>query len=213
MDSSHAQTTSQISRLAAVGRASGDAVKAGTRSSGSLTRSQAARRLGVSVTTLRRMEGDLLHPEKGPGGVRLFDLAEVEAAFVRVRASRHSTTVEDGELAAEVFALFDEGLNPVDVVKRMRVAPDVVERLQSQWARMRRSVLLSPEVRARLEDALLGETDSGVDRWALKTAEDVEAALTKAAAPTECAKCHDNPAFLCRRCAKEYAARAATHES
>jgi hypothetical protein len=209
MDSSHAQTTSKISRLAAGGRISVDAVTAGARPVGSLTRSQAARRLGVSVTTLRRMEGDLLHPEKGPGGVRLFDLAEVEAAFVRVRASRHATAVEDGELAAEIFALFDEGLNPVDVVKRLRVGPDVVERLQTQWARMRRSVLLSPEVRARLEDALLGETDTGVDRWALKTAEDVEAALTTAAAPTECVKCHENPAFLCRRCAKEYRASTA----
>ncbi len=39
--------------------------------------------------------------------------------------------------------------------------------------RMRRSVLLSSEARARLEDALLGETDAGVDRWALKTAEDI----------------------------------------
>jgi hypothetical protein len=178
----------------------------GTLPSGRLTRSKAARRLGVSVTTLRRMEGDLLHPEKGPGGVHLFDVSEVEAAFVKVRSSRQGTFAADGEIAAEVFALLDDGLNPVDVVRRMRVSPEVVEHLQTQWVRMRRAVLLPPEARTRLEDALLGETDTGVDRWALKTAEDVEAALTAAAAPTECARCHENPAFLCRRCAKEYAA-------
>src|SRR5438477_12592565 len=69
---------------------------------GRLTRSQVARRLGVSVTTLRRMEGAQLHPEKGPGGVRLFDVAEVEAAFVRFRTVRQGATGGGGEIAAEV---------------------------------------------------------------------------------------------------------------
>jgi hypothetical protein len=38
----------------------------------------------------------------------------------------------------------------------------VVERPQNQWARMCRVLLLSPEARARSEDALLGERDTGV---------------------------------------------------
>ena len=98
----------------------------GALSPGRLTRSKAARRLGVSVTTLRRMEGDLLHPEKGPGGVRLFDVSEVEAAFVKVRSARQGAIAADGEIAAEVFALLDDGLNPVDVVRQLHISPDVV---------------------------------------------------------------------------------------
>ena len=91
-----------------------------------------------------------------PVGVRLFDAAEVEAAFVRVRAVRQGPAGDSGEIAAEVFALLDEGLNPVDVVTRTRFGPDLVEHLQGQWARMRRALILSPESRARLETALLG---------------------------------------------------------
>jgi hypothetical protein len=174
---------------------------------GRLTRSQAARRLGVSVTTLRRMEGGVLHPEKGPGDVRLFDVSEVEAAFLRIRSSRPGITVADGEVAAEVFGLLDDGLNPVDVVKRTHVAPDIVEQLQVQWARMRRALLLSPEARERVEVALLGVGASSADGWVFKTAADLEVAIADAATPTGCARCGKNSASLCRGCAKEYGLR------
>jgi hypothetical protein len=175
---------------------------------GRLTRSQVARRLGVSVTTLRRMEGADLHPETGPRGVRLFDATEVEAAFVKIRTS-HRETVEgaDGETAAQVFTLLDDGLNPVEVVKRTRIGPDLVEHLQTQWVRLRRALVLPPDVRSRLETALFGEGCTGPGDWILKTAGDVESALSRAAEPTECAMCHKVAAMLCRSCAKVYVAR------
>src|SRR5688572_28098770 len=124
---SSGRTSESSSATAPEDRARVSTARQSTLPDGRLTRSQAARRLGVSVTTLRRMEGAVLHPEKGPGGVRIFDVSEVEASFLRVRASRHSPAAADGEIAAEVFALLDDGLNPVDVVKRTRVAPDLVE--------------------------------------------------------------------------------------
>jgi hypothetical protein len=155
------------------------------------------------------MEGDLLHPEKGPGDVHFFDVAEVEAVFARNRAANRAPVASDGEIAADVFTLLDDGVNPVDVVKRTRIAPDVVEHLQTQWARMRQALLLPSEIRARVEAVLLGEEDAPSDGWAFKTARDLETAIAKAVAPTECASCDKNVASLCRACAKEYVARLA----
>lgn len=91
---------------------------------GNLTRSKVARRLGVSVTTLRRMEGTLLHPQTGEGGVRMFDADEVEAAVIRVRRRERPEEPETGAVAAEVFTLFDEGVHPVDVIKKLLLAPN-----------------------------------------------------------------------------------------
>ena len=52
-----------------------------------LTRSQVARRLGRSVSTVRKMEGRVLHPTIGARGVRIFDFDEVEEVAERIRAT------------------------------------------------------------------------------------------------------------------------------
>jgi hypothetical protein len=43
-----------------------------------LTRGQVAKRLGKSIATVRRMEGNELHPERDQRGVLQFDVEEVE---------------------------------------------------------------------------------------------------------------------------------------
>ncbi len=43
-----------------------------------MTRTQVARRLGKSKSAIVAIEGKLLHPEMGPGDVRLFDVDDVE---------------------------------------------------------------------------------------------------------------------------------------
>jgi hypothetical protein len=48
------------------------------------TRSAVAAILNVSVTTVRRIEGTLLHPVKGEDGIHLFDPAEVEERWPAV---------------------------------------------------------------------------------------------------------------------------------
>jgi hypothetical protein len=110
---------------------------------GKLTRTEVARRLGVSLTTLRRMEGKTLHPETGPGGVRFFDQHEVEAVEVTYRRvrSRQVTREQgpDGDEAAEVFELLDRGLHPIEVVKQLRIAPERVASLHGSWARLKRT--------------------------------------------------------------------------
>ncbi len=50
-----------------------------------LTRSEVARRLGRSVTTVRRIEGELLFPEVDERGIYRFDEASVDALGEAVR--------------------------------------------------------------------------------------------------------------------------------
>lgn len=52
-----------------------------------ITRSQVARRIGKSIATVRRLEGDKLHPTIGPRNIRLFDEGEVAAVAVSVQRS------------------------------------------------------------------------------------------------------------------------------
>lgn len=113
--------------------------------SGKLRRTEVARRLGVSLTTLRRMEGTRLHPATGADGVHLFDEAEVEAAVVTYRGIRARSAASlkpsDGEIAAAAFELFDNGTSLVDVVKQLQVAPDRVGALHRAWASLRQGNL------------------------------------------------------------------------
>jgi hypothetical protein len=87
------------------------------------------------------MEGKMLHPVTGPGGVRLFNETEVEAVQItyrRVRGRSEERQQEpDGLTAAQAFELFDRGMGPIDVVKRLQTSPERVITLHSQWTRLK----------------------------------------------------------------------------
>src|SRR5947207_94075 len=89
----------------------------------SLTRGQAARRLGVAVATVRRMEGTKLHPRR-EDGLWLFDPQEVERlALERAtepRPAQEAQRADGGDLAAEVFALLDERRSFSTIVRHTR---------------------------------------------------------------------------------------------
>lgn len=53
-----------------------------------MTRRQVARRLGKSLTTIRRIEGVLLHPNVDSRGVHRFDSTEVESLAQDVETGR-----------------------------------------------------------------------------------------------------------------------------
>ncbi|MDD9946973.1 MAG: helix-turn-helix transcriptional regulator [Myxococcales bacterium] len=87
-----------------------------------LTRAQAARRIGVSVSTIRRMEGAELEPVL-VDGKHLFHLPEVD----RYRR------VTDGELAARAFQMFNDGRCVIDVVIELQEPPERIEKLHERW--------------------------------------------------------------------------------
>lgn len=120
-----------------------------------LTRKQVADRLGLSVSSVRRLEREgVLTLAIGQGGVRLFSTEHVEV--VRAQRERNKEpeglpTVSaaqtlaptDGALAALAFAHFDQGEAPIQVVQALELPPDRVKQLYSEWCELGNLVLES----------------------------------------------------------------------
>ncbi len=98
-----------------------------------LTRTEVAEKLDISVTTVRRLEGHRLHPKKNDRGVWLFDAAEVMHVAATRATNRRDTRRDEGEIAARVFEMLQEGHGLHDIVIRTRQHPKVVRDLYSEW--------------------------------------------------------------------------------
>jgi hypothetical protein len=113
-----------------------------------LTRTETAKRLGVSTSTVRRFEGDKLHPIRGADGVNRFDakaVAEFATSLLNDNGGkpprkprRNAAAVPEvkrteGEIAAEVFERLEQRQSLAEIVIGVRVAPDVVRELHRQW--------------------------------------------------------------------------------
>ncbi len=113
---------------------------------GTLTRAQVAARLGVSVSTIRRYEGDRLHPRVDEDDVRWFDDKEVAALAASLanepRVRRRNAEASPGthpsrspgEIAAEVFERLEQRQSLAEIVIGVRVEPSVVRELFEQWS-------------------------------------------------------------------------------
>ena len=114
-----------------------------------LTKQQAAARLRKSVSVVTKLtDRGYLHPVL-KNGIRLFPLAEVEALARpgrrpspwlsspsksrRAKATPGRST--EGEEAARVFRLIDQGVALRDIVMRARVPPHRVRTLYREWQR------------------------------------------------------------------------------
>jgi hypothetical protein len=116
-----------------------------------LTRGDVATIVGVSIATIRRLEGKELHPQRSAEGVYLFDPREVEV--VRARRSpppvpRHCR--DEGELAAEAFTLLRDGVDVRDVVIALRRPATEIAALYAEWERMGGTLVISPALHAQL---------------------------------------------------------------
>jgi hypothetical protein len=97
-----------------------------------LTRRQAAERLGFSISKIRTMEGNELHPIV-ENGVNYFAVAEVDALAQRTPAKPKSA-LPDGQLAARVFRLLDAGKNLREIVIELEEEPDRIRALYREWS-------------------------------------------------------------------------------
>jgi len=175
-----------------------------------LGRAETARLLGVSKSTLRRMEGEQLEPVVGPKNVRLFQEEQVQALVITRRSSTTGARAT-GDIAADAFDMFDKDVHPVDVVKRLRIAPDLVEMLHQQWARLRGLLVLSQETTTSICDMLgegearsLPKSDADLLGFTKKWVQDASTRV--------CVQCTGEPAEFCRDCAKSWGRRAARNE-
>jgi hypothetical protein len=140
----------------------------------SLTRRQVADMLGVSIATVRRLEGRTLHPSVGPGDVRYFARDEVEAVAFSMRGAAGSVSGAlgpapsanprpgpgstaasigpdlSGGVAAEVFSDLDRGASPAAIVVSRRLPPDIVRRLHREWTDLRALAANVPDGAQRL---------------------------------------------------------------
>jgi DNA-binding XRE family transcriptional regulator len=86
------------------------------------TRSELAKLLDVSISTIRRLENKELFPKKDSNGVHRFDYAEV-AELARRRAvpmSAESARAKQVRMETKAMALFDAGKDPVEVMRTLR---------------------------------------------------------------------------------------------
>lgn len=172
-----------------------------------LKRADAARRLGVSTSSIRRMEGTDLQPIIGPDGVRYFAEEQVEAVYVRIRRTCNVQPSDDsGLVAARVFEHLNAGANPADIVKALRLEPHIVEQLVAQWLRLSRTLLLTSEQTREVQRAL--GADPVVDEASLLGA----IAEYKRASPDYCARCKTARAVHCMECSRKSALRALAAE-
>jgi hypothetical protein len=100
---------------------------------GKLTRAQVAARLGVSLSKVRTMEGRTLHPTI-VDGVHYFARDEVDhLALSGPALPRGRARLDDGQIAARVFRLIDQGKELREIVEELEVPPRVIRDLYREW--------------------------------------------------------------------------------
>lgn len=101
-----------------------------------LTRGEVATRLGISTSSVRRLEGVRLHPAQDDRGVWRFSEAELDAvprAQSRLKTRRRQQVLSAGEVAARIFRMFESGRDLADVVIAARQPPALVRQLYREW--------------------------------------------------------------------------------
>jgi hypothetical protein len=136
--------------------------------------------------------------------VHRFDIAEVLSYKVTVRRRQRSesTGAVTGDVAADVFSMFDDGVHPVDVVKRLRLPPDVVVALSEQWARMREAFIVgADDARELARIAASRRRPTTADEVISAFRDRVEALRsTPVASHAGCAECGDGAVCICASC-------------
>lgn len=109
-----------------------------------LTRDDVAKRLGVSISTVRRLEGTRLHPSIDDKSVRRFKASDVERLAKELEAEQRSprnaqqavvraAEMPKGELAALVFEKLEQRHSLSEIVIALRVPPEDVRDLYHTW--------------------------------------------------------------------------------
>ena len=173
------------------------------------TRGQVAEALGISVTSVRRMEGVELHPAIDErNGQRLVDPEAVRALAEKREATRAASgaggqadssaerrSVEAREIAATVFEELDAGVGLTEIVTRHRLPPTAVRELCGLWKELKLLDVNLPSVPAAV--AKLEEQVADIfEQLAALTQVIGEVQATLAATPTaglhtefECGEC------------------------
>ena len=159
-----------------------------------LKREAVAEMVGASVSTVRRLEKTLLPPVIIKG-VRYQREQDVREHLQRTRGAGATADAAEGSTASDAFELFESGLGPADVVRRLRIGPQAVRLLHREWADLRGGFVFGGEAAAKLERI----------PWLTGcfpvTSGDELVAMLAENAPDECRICKERPPQFCGRCA------------
>jgi hypothetical protein len=106
----------------------------GTSSDRMLTRGEVARILGISVSSVRRLEPNALPVVVDENGAHLHSEERVLAYKLERAAACDRSGGDEGALAGAAFERFDRGASAVDVVKELKLTPRVARELLAEWA-------------------------------------------------------------------------------
>ncbi len=123
---------------------------------GWLTRAAAAKLIGATRSTIRRLEvAGALHPTIDAAGIHRFDPAEV-ACVARDRAARPVDSSKEGERDARAFDALDQGRSMREIVTTLRLPVELVRKLHEAWVKMgsKGDMVLSSEQLTKLRSAL-----------------------------------------------------------
>jgi transcriptional regulator with XRE-family HTH domain len=167
------------------------------RRSGNITRKEAAARLGVSQSTLRRREKRGIVPYLLEGKVHVFDPAVILGLAADPKCMAKTANAKDGAEAASVYTMLDGGASAAAIVKDLQIPPARVETLRIQWARLRGGIFLGPEHLAKINNLTLL-----LEHMPLVTSDQLVIALEDAfGALGMCRQCHTEIPDVCARCA------------
>jgi len=128
--------------------------------------------------------------------------------MVVTRRSRVGASARAGEVAADAFTLFDEDVHPVDVVKRLRVEPEVVEALHQRWCRLRGLLTLTEAGTTALHRMLCDGEAAAAPTGEAELLAEAKKWVTELS-PRHCEQCRRDHAAFCRACARLWGLRAA----
>jgi hypothetical protein len=172
-----------------------------------IKRSEAARLLGVSTATVRRMESATLTPVLGADGFHRFHEEHVrELVIHRVRMVPESSDAYDAEDAAIAFDLFDQDIHPVDVVKRTKLHPRAVAAMHREWVSLRGGYVVAGDTARQIAALpwLFGSRP-------IATGEDLLKCLRQTA-PHVCSRCEQSSPEVYAACAKDLSAAEASRK-
>lgn len=158
-----------------------------------LKRAQVADMLAVSESTVRRLEKTVLRPV-------IIDRVcyqreqDVREYMRSSRASAGDTDATDGATASAAFEVFESGLGPADVVRRLKITPQAARVLHGEWADLRGGFVVGGRAAKKLERI----------RWLNATpvtSGDDLVAILIANAPELCPICKKSSPQYCGRCA------------
>ena len=144
----------------------------------------------------RRREGRSLTPIVNGDGVHFYRAEQVQELTVR-RIPGRAPSDYDGELAAKMFDLLDEGLDSVDIVRRLRVDPRAVEALTSKWISLRGGFFVTREEAASLEKAA-----DYLGSGPIRNLESIRAHFELMFECTVCSICRKSASEACMTCTK-----------